>query len=740
MGAIGNLMFAIGFKVAKSSLTKASQDIDKFKGKTRSAADEAEKASSKFSKLGKSMVIAGGIVAGGVATGMGAIGVATWKAANQSQEAFRIMRTGTGATGEQLDSLMQSYRNLGSQVPDDLNTVAKVMADLNTRTGATGKTLEEMSGKILSLTAVAGVNADNMITQSTRMMGDWSLQVDKGGETLDKLFYVSQNTGIGMEALAEKMTKFGGPLRQMGFDFDTSAVLMGKWEKEGVNAELVLGSLRIALGKMAKDGVKDTNKALTNVINKIKQTKTVGEGTALAMEAFGAKAGPDMAAAIKEGRFELGELVAGMQNSKGIIDENYAETETFGDKIATLMNKINIGLGPLGDKITGMAEKAFPFITKLFDDMSLGFDNCLPHIESFAAALGTGIENTIRGASATIGFFKENIDILGPAIGAIALVIGVGLIPTLWGMAKAGWAAVAPWLPLIGIALVVGAVVAGVIWTFKNWGKVSDWLTQKWTQFKNWIFGVFQSIGNFFGSYWPYALALLTGPLAPLVMVVIAFWDEIESFTVGIFTSIGDYLSQTWNSICSTISGFANQIWTDISGNWNTIIGFLQGINLFDIGQNIIQGLLDGITNMTDAVWESVTNIASGIKDKITGFLDIHSPSRVMMELGMWTSEGLAQGIQQGESSVLGSSEELAQAVEQPHGQQAYSQSLTPALAPATSVSRNAVHSTAEVTVNLTVNGGSPTIAQDIKEQVELAIANVFESLSRRQGIPGAVE
>jgi len=68
------------------------------------------------------------------------------------------------------------------------------------------------------------------------------------------LFSVAQSTGIEFASLSNQLVNYGAPLRQIGFDFEQSALLIGKFEKEGVNAELVLGSLRQALGKMAREG------------------------------------------------------------------------------------------------------------------------------------------------------------------------------------------------------------------------------------------------------------------------------------------------------------------------------------------------------------------------------------------------------------------------------------------------------------------------------------------------------
>jgi phage-related protein len=78
---------------------------------------------------------------------------------------------------------------------------------------------------------------------------------------------------------------------------------------------------------------------------------------------------------------------------------------------------------------------------------------------------------------------------------------------------------------------------------------------------------------------------------------------------------------------------------------WNQAKSFLEGINLYDIGVNIIQGLINGIGSMASAVAGKISDIAGGIKDKITGALGIHSPSRYMKWVGEMAGTGLIKGI-----------------------------------------------------------------------------------------------
>ena len=98
----------------------------------------------------------------------------------------------------------------------------------------------------------------------------------------------------------------------------------------------------------------------------------------------------------------------------------------------------------------------------------------------------------------------------------------------------------------------------------------------------------------------------------------------------------------------------AAAIITDIIPN---IVDTLSEIDLRQIGKDIIQGLIDGIASMAGALWQKAQDIADSIKDTISGALDIHSPSRVMMEIGKNTVQGLTEGIDQhmslGEKSAI---------------------------------------------------------------------------------------
>lgn len=135
-------------------------------------------------------------------------------------------------------------------------------------------------------------------------------------------------------------------------------------------------------------------------------------------------------------------------------------------------------------------------------------------------------------------------------------------------------------------------------------------------------------------------IPVLIGAVIAIGILLIKHWDEVKAIACGIWESIQETLYSFfdawvagWNSIKKTISKFFEWISSKIS-------------YIKEIGKNIINGLLEGITAFFD-------NPKQWIKDHIfTPFINafknlfgIHSPSTVMAELGGYIVDGLCNEI-----------------------------------------------------------------------------------------------
>jgi len=79
-------------------------------------------------------------------------------------------------------------------------------------------------------------------------------------------------------------------------------------------------------------------------------------------------------------------------------------------------------------------------------------------------------------------------------------------------------------------------------------------------------------------------------------------------------------------------------------------------------GVNTSLGLAEGINEGSGAAIEAAQNLADAVKNTISGSLDIQSPSRVMAQLGAYTSEGFALGIEDSLAQVREASGRMAAA------------------------------------------------------------------------------
>ena len=422
----------------------------------------------------------------------GAVAVAAAKFGGQVDAAFDTIRIGTGATGEALKGLEGDFKAVAGSVRDDLGITAQVIADLNTRTGQTGEGLRTLAKDILDLSRITKTDAVANVAAATRVFGDWSIATEGQTGALDKLFRTSQATGIGVTNLMETVVQFGAPMRLLGFSFEESIALLGKWEKEGVNTETAFAGLKFSVKTLANEGVKaaDMGEVFRRKLDAIKASADpVGESIKL----FGLRAGPDLAAAILEGRFATEDLLAVINNTDETIATATAATEDFGDTLAKVFNKAKVEfgdafsflgsigqtLGPLlyilpgitaafGKLAGSIVEKAGPALAGFFQDISLG--------------RRTGVAGAVVKAGGTLGavFSKAfaGAQALGSAISAVLLRIP--------GMGAVRAAAVAAGAKLggfmgtsLGKATAVGFAAVAVVGVVETYNRIKGELAEQ---------------------------------------------------------------------------------------------------------------------------------------------------------------------------------------------------------------------------------------------------------------------
>lgn len=334
---------------------------------------------SKFGKLGK----AASVGLGAVAVGGALAGKALFNIGKEFDDAFDTIRTQTGATGKRLAGLEGDFKAVVSDVPADFDVAAQAVAGLNQRLGVTGKPLQHLSKQLLELSRLTGTDIGENVASTTRLFKDWSVKTRDQSATLDKLFRLTQSTGISIGDLSRFMVQFGSPLRQLGLNFDFTAAMFAKFEREGVNTATLLPGLRFAIkafsgataattADLKKWGVSltDPEKALQQVMALIKAAPTDLKANAIAFEVFGQRAGPDMAAAIREGRFKLDDLLKSMRGGNATILGTAKATNDASENFKILSNRLKVLLEPAASAVfKGMGDLALALSKLNFDKL-----------------------------------------------------------------------------------------------------------------------------------------------------------------------------------------------------------------------------------------------------------------------------------------------------------------------------------------------------------------------------------
>ncbi len=561
---------------------------------------------------------AGAAIAAGIGGAAIAIGAFAVKSAKDIEAGTHKIRTGTGATGKALADLSGSMKNVGKDVPESFEEVGGAIADLNTRLGLTGKPLEDLTTKMMNLGRITGEDVPALIASTTRVFGDWAVATEDQSAALDYLFNVSQSTGISVGSLSEKLVKFGAPLRQLGFDMETSAALLGKFEKEGVNVDLVMGSMRIALGKMARAG-EEPIETFRRVTEQIKSTGSAGEANALALELFGARAGPDMAASIREGRFEIDDLMGTLAGSGETINAAAGDTLKLGDRLKILGNNAKVIAEPLGKGILVALEWAVKGITKAIRWISElvtkirtaggGFKTARDIISKVFSSIRSVISTAVkiitglwdRFGKQIVNQIKTSFAFIWNIIKAAFKVIQ-GIFNVFKGIFTGDWS-----LFWKGIKAIFGGI----------WNAIKAVFSAVWNTIKNIAQAVWNAISGVAKAIWNGIKAYFEFWLKAAKTVFTTVWNAIKAVITGIWDGIKKVASVVWEGIKKVIWDPVKWAWDKIVGAWNAIRDFIVGI--WDGIKDTASSVWGGISNAVARIWDGIKDTWSRVWDGITG-------------------------------------------------------------------------------------------------------------------------
>ncbi|WP_144809423.1 phage tail protein [Enterococcus casseliflavus] len=229
----------------------------------------------------------------------------------------------------------------------------------------------------------------------------------------------------------------------------------------------------------------------------------------------------------------------------------------------------------------------------------------------------------------------------------------------IWNGIKAALAYI--WTTIQTIAIdTFNSIVAFFVETWTNikqgtidaWNALKTWLSETWESMKQGAIDTWNSVKQFFIDLWESIKTNTINMWNAIKDGVTTAWENTKNAVINTAKSIVDGASQAWEDMKTGVSNAVDRV----KETFDTI----RQIDLLQIGKDIIDGLVNGIRSKIDDVVNAVKDVAGSITGKIKDVLNIHSPSRVMAELGMFTSQGLAEGMLDGSKYVDKASSTLA--------------------------------------------------------------------------------
>lgn len=319
------------------------------------------------------------------AAGLGALGAAALKFGSDFDNAFNTIAIGTGATGDALKDLESDFKEVFKRVPTDMETAASAIADLNTLTGATGESLQLMAENAIQASRLMGVDSKALIEDFGQTLNVFAIEPGKdAADILDRLFVVSQSTGIGIDTLTTQLQTFGPVLQNMGFNLIETAALFGQLNKAGIDLTRIMPGINAFSRRLAEEGVEDLRGAFEDVVAEIRDAVTVSDALARATEAFGAEGAQRLVTAIRSGALDVDEMVEGLRDADGAIIDAAREAETLGDKFTLLKNQVLVALEPA---LTGLFDGLLTAIDRLPDLAARVNDNFVVPVKGFVGGL-----------------------------------------------------------------------------------------------------------------------------------------------------------------------------------------------------------------------------------------------------------------------------------------------------------------------------------------------------------------
>ena len=471
----------------------------------------------------------------------------------------------------------------------------------------------------------------------------------KVGAGFASLVSAAKDLGQRLKGLADDTAAYGDQVDKNSQKMGISAQEYQKWnyvlERNGSSIDVMQKGLKTLSSKLVEgsQAFEELGVSTTNADGSFRSTEDVLNDTmaalagmqdatqrnAIATQLFGGKVAQELAPTLNSGADGIEEL-KNRADELGLVmsDEGVAASAQYQDAMTDLDETISGIKNSIGSSL-------LPVVTDL---VRLVTDQVIPAIKDFTEQ-NEWLAPVIAGLVTGLIAFKA-------ALGISAIVSGVSQAITAFKAANEG-ATIAQWLlnaamnanPIVLIITLITALVGAIVFL---------WNTNQ---------GFRENVTSVFGT----VRSVISNVINNAIQWFINFKDKIISAKDSVVASV-QAIVENIRSRFEAIRSSIDRVVGWFRGLPNKILSALGGLGslLWNAGNNIIQGLLDGINAKWQSVKEKVSCMGKWIADhKGPKEYDL----KLLVPNGGWIMQGLMQGLQNAKPQLKNTLNDIAQTV-----------------------------------------------------------------------------
>jgi Phage-related minor tail protein. len=291
-----------------------------------------------------------GAIGAGIGLGVGAV----LTGANQLDAATRQLQADTGMTAQEAGKAEHALAGMYRNNLQGFDAIGAAMAKVHNDLGLTGAAADATTAKFLKFSTATGQDAAAAVTQADDTLDAWNLTAADSGPLLDGLIADHQKFGGVISDSESALAKLAPAMTAANLTIDDGRGLLNLFNVAGIDASKAPVALAHALSLVKSP------EELKRLIADITATKDPFERAQKAIALFGARAGPQLAAALASGGLDTYTIDA--NTAAGATEKAAAAVESgFGAQFKLILKNAGGALAEFGTNFGDLAMIASAF-------------------------------------------------------------------------------------------------------------------------------------------------------------------------------------------------------------------------------------------------------------------------------------------------------------------------------------------------------------------------------------------